>query len=134
MDIIETINIINETYENLYKEYEISYLYSSAELTFTNGYCYDFYCLLKRFYPTAKLMMKNDKMHCVALIDGNIYDTTGLRYDISDFHIATGCDMEYIYKYYVFFSNGLKEDLSRVVTKNVLSNKKIYVKSLNKVG
>lgn len=134
MDIIETINIINETYENLYKEYEISYLYSSAELTFTNGYCYDFYCLLKRFYPTAKLMMKNDKMHCAALIDGNIYDTTGLRYDISDFHIATGCDMEYIYKYYGFFSNGLKEDLSRVVTKNVLSNKKIYVKSLNKVG
>lgn len=134
MDIIETINIINETYETLYKEFKSSYLYSSAELTFTNGYCYDFFCLLKRFFPTAKLMMKNDKMHCAALIDDEIYDATGHRDDIEDFHVATGCDMEYIYKYYGFLSAGMKQELNKLVVKNVLSKKKISVKTLTKTA
>lgn len=132
MDIIETINIINETYENVYKNFNLSFIYSSSEITFTNGYCYDFFCLLKRFYPKASLMMKNDKMHCAALIDGNLYDATGLRNDLSDFHIATGTDMEYIYKYYGFFKGEFKRVLNDTVIKNVLNNKKNCVKTLNK--
>lgn len=133
MDIIETISIINETYESVYDGFKSSYMYRSAELTFTNGFCFEFYNLLKRFFPNTQLMMSNDRYHCAALIDGNIYDTTGLRDDISNFHIATGCDVEYIYKNYGFFSSRLKETLIKAVTKNVLSNKKIYVKTLNKV-
>lgn len=134
MDIIETINIINETYESLYDEFKNSYMYSSAELTFTNGFCYDFFCLLKRFFPTAKLMMKNDKMHCAALIDDEVYDATGLRDDPEDFHVATGCDMEYIYKYYASFSMGQKEKLNKLALQNVLSGKKVCVKTLNKTA
>ena len=41
--------------------------------------------MLKRFYPNASLMMKNDKMHCAALIDDNLYDATGIRDDLFDF-------------------------------------------------
>lgn len=134
MDIIETINIINESYESLYDQFKSSYMYRSAELTFTNGFCYDFFCLLKRFYPTAKLMMRNDKMHCVALIDDEIYDATGHRDDIEDFHVATGCDMEYIYKYYGFLNAGMKQELNKLVVKNVLDKRKISVKTLNKTA
>ncbi len=134
MDIIETINIINETYEKLYDEYELSYMNRSAKLTFTNGFCYDFFCLLKRFFPAAKLMMQNDKMHCAALIDECLYDATGLRYDLYNFHEATGCDIEYIYKYYGTFSIWLKEILNKEVVKNVLGKKKVYVKTLNKTA
>ncbi|HIU40464.1 MAG TPA: hypothetical protein IAB68_04110 [Candidatus Aphodocola excrementigallinarum] len=132
MDIIDVINIINETYENIYKEFNSSFMYSSAQITFTNGYCYDFFCMLKRFYPNASLMMKNDKMHCAALIDDNLYDATGIRDDLFDFHLATGTDMEYIYKYYGFFKGRFKTLLTNEVVKNVLSNKKSYVKTLNK--
>lgn len=134
MDIIETINIIKETYEYAYEIYGFSYGSSDSIKTFTGGFCYDFFCLLKRFFPTAKLMMQNDKMHCAALIDGEIYDVTGLREDISDFHEATGCDMEYIYKYYGFFSMGFKESLNKLVVKNVLGNKKNCVKMLTKTA
>lgn len=33
MDIIDVINIINETYENIYKEFNSSFMYSSAQIT-----------------------------------------------------------------------------------------------------
>ncbi len=134
MDIIETINIINETYEGLYDEYKNDYMYSSAELTFTNGFCFEFYNLLKRFFPTAELMMSNDRYHCAALINEEIYDATGLRDDSENFHVATGCDMEYIYKYYGFFSMGLKEKLNGLVVKNIFNNKNVCVKTLNKTA
>ncbi len=133
MDIIETINTINETYEELYEEYGCSYMYRSAELNFTNGYCYDFYCLLRRFFPAAELVMKNDKMHCAALIDGEVYDATGLRDDKKDFHIATGCDMEYIYKYYGFLNASMKQELNRLAVRKVFEKKKVSVKTLNKI-
>ncbi len=132
MDIIETINIINETYESIYDDFKSDYMYSSAELTFTNGFCFEFYNLLKRFFPKTELVMSDDRYHCAALIDGEVYDTTGLRDDSYRFHVATGCDMEYIFKYYGFFSGGLKETLIKEVTKNVFNNKKIYAKTLTK--
>lgn len=132
MDIIDVINIINETYESIYSDFKNVYTYRSAELTFTNGFCYEFYNLLKKFFPKTQLVISDDRYHCAALIDGKVYDTTGLRGDPQRFHLATGCDVEYIYNYYGFFSGGLKETLSKEVVKNVFSKRNNYVKTLTK--
>ena len=132
MDIINLINKINETYEDVYDFFKMSSMYKYADLNFTNGYCYEFFCLLKSFYPDALLMMSNDKMHCAALIKGNLYDATGLRDDDFNFHLATGSDMEYIYKYYGFFSSEFQTFLNKGILKKTSNNSKNYAKTLNK--
>lgn len=119
MEIENIIKIINESYNEIDHKEKLSYTYIDAELTFKNGYCYEYYLLLKRFYPTAKLMMQNDKMHCAALIDGVIYDVSGVVFNQEDFHEATGCDLEYIYKYYDVLPYGLKHSLTTTSCKKV---------------
>ncbi len=78
-------------------------------------------------------MIKNDKTHCVALIDDVLYDATGIVNDVDKFHIETGCDMEFIYKYYDFFKGTFKNALYKEITKNYFNNEKSNVKTLNKV-
>lgn len=131
MEIIDVIKILNDTYEEFYSKYNPSFLYDSAKLCFTNGYCYEYYRMLKIFYPTATLLMQNDKMHCATLIDDEIYDVNGKRDDFLNFRVATGCDMEYIYKYYGFFSDWVKEQLNDMIRNNVYKEKnkvKVLVK------
>lgn len=131
MDIIEVVNIINDTYEEVYEKYGNGFVHPKAEINFLS-YSYEYHKLLKRFFPEAVLVIQNDKRHCATLIDGKIYDVTGLREDTGCFHIATGVDIEYIYKYYAFFSSSLKENLNKAVSKNVLSRKDNYSKKLCK--
>lgn len=132
MDIINLINNINNAYERVYDDIRMPGLYKCAILNFTNGYCYEFFCILKYFYPDAILLISNDKMHCAALIEDEVYDATGKREDTINFRVANGCDLEYIYKYYGFFTSNFKTLLKKEIKKNVSNNSKTYVKSLNK--
>lgn len=131
MKIIDVIKILNDTYDDFYLEYKPSLLYPSSELCFNNGYCYEYHRMLKIFYPKAILVMQNDRMHCATLIDGEIYDVNGKREDYFNFHEATGADIEYIYKYYGFFSDWVKESLNNMIRNNVYKEKnkvKVLVK------
>lgn len=130
MDIIEVINIINNTYEDVYQKFKNGFVYPKAETTFACGYCFEYHNLLKKFFPDAVLVMQNDKMHCATLIDDNIYDVNGIRYDYNNFHVATGSDIEYIYKYYAFFNGAFKQNLNKLVTQNVFTRKNDYSKKL----
>ncbi len=134
MDIIETINIINETYKYVYETYGSSNGNFNPIQTFTGGFCYEYYIILHRFFPFAKLMMQNDKMHCAALIDGEIYDVTGLREDSSNFHEVNGCDMEYIYNRYGFLNAGFKDVFNKIVVKNVYNKGNSFTKKRNKIA
>ena len=131
MEIIDVIKILNDTYDDFYLKYKPSLLYPSSELCFNNGYCYEYHRMLKMFYPKAVLVMQNDRMHCATLIDGEIYDASGKRDDCFNFHEATGADIEYIYKYYGFFSDWVKESLNNMIRNNVYKEKnkvKVLVK------
>lgn len=132
MDIIETINVINETYEYVYDTYGFAYGTPDSNETFMNGFCYEYFNILHRFFSSAKLMIQNDSMHCAALIDDDIYDVTGLRYDKSNFREATGADTEYIYKTYGMFPMGFKDVLNTCLRKNVLNKRNSYVKKRKK--
>ena len=124
--------LINNEYEKAYQEYKPAHLYKDAKTTFTNGYCYEYSLILQRFYYNGIIVMQNNKMHSAIMIDGVIYDVTGVRRDTSNFHVATGSDFEYIYKYYGFFGNAFKELLNSRIVKEVL-NKKTYIKKLVKI-
>lgn len=131
-EILKVINTINKVYEECYDEYKPAHLYNDAKTTFTNGYCYEYSLILQRFFYNGIIVMQNNKMHSAIMIDNVIYDVGGIREDTNNFHVATGVDFEYIYKYYGFFSNGFKEYLNKKIVKEVL-NKKSYVKKLVKV-
>ena len=131
-EILNLIKVINNEYEKAYQEYKPAHLYKDAKTTFTNGYCYEYSLILQRFYYGGVIVMQNDKMHSAIMIDGLIYDVTGVRSDTSNFHIATGTDFEYIYKYYGFFGSAFKELLNSRIVKEVL-NKKTYIKKLVKI-
>lgn len=121
MDVIDIINKINDTYIEIYNDYGTTYINNNPIITFNSGFCYEHHLFLKKFFPTAELMVQNDKMHCATLIDDELYDVNGLREDIRNFHIATGCDMEYIYKYYGSLPVGFKDRLISALVHNVLS-------------
>ena len=126
-EILEIIKIINDTYEICFKEYNPAHLYDRAKDNFTNGYCYEYSLILSRFY-NGIIVMKNDKMHSAILIDGVIYDVNGVVKDVNNYHIATGCDFEYIYKYYGFMSNNFKDHLNKEIVKKVFNTNNSYVK------
>ena len=131
-EILNVIKIINDTYERVYEEYKPAHLYKDARTTFTNGYCYEYSLMLQRFYYNGVIVMQNDKMHSAIMIDGVIYDVMGVREDTYNFHVATGSDFEYIYKYYGFFNEHFKSYLNTNIVKEVL-NRKTYVKKLTKI-
>lgn len=130
-EILNTIKIINDTYEKCYVYYHPAHTNKSAKKTFMNGYCYEYYKILKFFYPKAILVIQNDKMHTACLINNDIYDASGKRTDNYNFHIATGSDIEYIYKYYAKFSVGFNDYLFKNVIKDVYDNKKEKMNSNN---
>lgn len=127
-EILEIIKIINNTYEEAYKEYKPAHLYPNAKDNFNNGYCYEYSLILKRFYYDGIIVMQNDKMHSAIMIDNKIYDVNGIRNDAYNFHVADGCDFEYIYKYYGFMSIPFKDYLNSKIVKQVYKNCDSYVK------
>ena len=134
MDILNTIEIINEAYEKTCNELNPILLSKNAKMSFTNAYCYEFYLILKHYFPKGELVMQKNNMHCAILIDNIIYDTTGAREDHCSFRMEKSCDLENIYKNFGFFSYFFRDafyknvfHMMSVVSKNSV---KILKKSL----
>lgn len=132
MAVLDVIEVINKTYEDIYELIKENFTYRSSELNFTNGYCYEYFIILKKFFSTAVLVMQNDKMHCATLIDDKIYDVNGIREDKENFHIATKYDLEYIHRYYGIFALTTREKFYKEVTINIYNLNKGYSKKLSK--
>lgn len=84
---------------------------------FLDGYCLEYFEILKRLYPEAKMVLQKDKDHCATLIDGNIYDVSGIR-NIGDFILASKFDYDYVYSFYKRFSLLDKENIDKLIDEN----------------
>lgn len=84
---------------------------------FLDGYCLEYFEILKRLYPEAKMVLQKDKDHCATLIDGNIYDVSGIR-NIDDFILASKFDYDYVYSFYKRFSLLDKENIDKLIDEN----------------
>lgn len=71
MFVLEDIININKVLYDYFKEDIIN--------LFLDGYCLDYYYILKEFYPESVLVLEKGKDHCASLINGNIYDVSGIR-------------------------------------------------------
>lgn len=126
------IKIINEAYIETYNEFKPVLLNKNALATFNNGYCYEFYMLLKHYFYDGKLVMTKDNTHCAILIDNVIYDTSGIRLDTYNFREEKSCDLEMIYKYFGFFNSTFREEMYKNIAKKVSIFNKNRVKTLKK--
>lgn len=91
MFVLEDIININKVLYDYFKEDIIS--------LFLDGYCLDYYYILKEFYPESVLVLEKGKDHCASLINGNIYDVSGIR-SASDFTIPSKIEEDFIHDFY----------------------------------
>lgn len=91
MFVLEEIININKVLYDYFKEDIVN--------LFLDGYCLDYYFLLKEFYPESILVIEKNKEHCASLINGNIYDVSGIR-SASDFTIPSKIEEDFVYDFY----------------------------------
>lgn len=91
MFVLEDIININKVLYDYFKEDIIS--------LFLDGYCLDYYYILKEFYPESVLVLEKGKDHCASLINGNIYDVSGII-NASDFTISSKIEEDFIHEFY----------------------------------
>lgn len=96
MFVLEDIININKVLYDYFKEDIIS--------LFLDGYCLDYYYILKEFYPESVLVLEKGKDHCASLINGNIYDVSGIR-NINDFIIPSKIEEDFVYDFYKKMDN-----------------------------
>lgn len=91
MFVLEDIININKVLYDYFKEDIVN--------LFLDGYCLDYYYILKEFYPESVLVLEKGKDHCASLINGNIYDVSGIR-SASDFTIPSKIEEDFVYAFY----------------------------------
>ena len=91
MFVLEDIININKVLYDYFKEDIIS--------LFLDGYCLDYYYILKEFYPVSVLVLEKGKDHCASLFNGIIYDVSGIR-NINDFIIPSKMEEDFVYDFY----------------------------------
>ena len=95
MSVVLSIININKCLSNYFEDDIFEY--------FTNKYCFEYFLILKEFYPDAVLVAQNNRDHCAALIKDNVYDVTGIK-NKEDFFVADSSYVDYIYSFYNRFS------------------------------
>lgn len=79
---------------------------------FNEGYCLEYYNILKEIYPYNVMVLEKDKEHCASLINGKVYDVTGLR-NKNLFVRASKEDMDYVNSFYNHFSDADKINIKK---------------------
>ena len=75
------------------------YFNEDANVLFKDGYCLDYYEILKSLYTDAIMVIEKDKYHCAALINDEVYDVTGIR-NKDEFYVASSIDEDFVYSFY----------------------------------
>lgn len=110
---------------NVIKINEMLYDYFGYDVydMFLNGYCLEYYEILKILYPEGKLVIEKESNHCGCMINGDIYDVTGVR-NRDSFFIADENDINFIYSFYNKFDDKLKNEIYKQVSGYVKTIKK----------
>ena len=97
----QIININNELF---------NYFNRNIYNMFLDGYCLEYHNILKKIYPNSCMVLEKGKEHCATIIDGFIYDVTGVR-ENKDFVLASDNDINFVNEFYKKFDNNIRKDL-----------------------
>lgn len=118
MDVINDIIKINELLA--------SYFNSDIYDMFLDGYCLEYADILHMKYPESKMVIHKEKDHVGVLINGNIYDVSGIR-NKDEFTYLSEIEEGYVRSFYKKFSS-----YDKINIYNLLNEKeKNVVKSIN---
>ena len=67
-----------------------------AKTYFTNGGCFEFAQVVKKYIPMSQIMINKENDHCAIAYRGNIYDATGIVRNKMDYSIARIDDIKYM--------------------------------------
>ncbi len=115
LDVYLEIIVINE----VLNEYFNDNIYD----LFLNGYCLEYFNILKSLHKEAKLVLEKNNEHCAALINNKIYDVSGIR-SKDDFEQVNTNKEEFVNSFYKRFSDEIRSDLQ-----NKIENKLKLIKS-----
>lgn len=104
--ILDDIFFINNILTNYFKEDVIN--------LFLDGYCLEYYLILKYLYDDAQLVIEKNKNHCACLINNCIYDVSGIR-ESNDFFIASKRDEDFVFDFYKKFSYVDKNNIYKII-------------------
>ena len=107
MYVINDIIRINIILSNYFKE--------DVYNLFLDGYCLEYYNILKMLYPSGKMVLEKDHDHCAILIDNNIYDVSGFR-SKDDFVLASKTDENFVNSFYNKFSEENKKKIYKIIS------------------
>ncbi len=104
--ILEVIEIIKNNMEDVILENNLKYLQGDITTLFM-VYNADFGAILSSFFPGSTIMIDKNYRNCAVLINGAIYDVSGIRKDVNNFHVANNEEIGFIQKSF----NQLSEDV-----------------------
>lgn len=113
MFVLESIIDINKVLYDYFKEDILN--------LFLDGYCLDYYFLLKEFYPESILVVEKEGNHCATLINENVYDVSGIR-SASDFTIPSKIEADFIHDFYNRMDNYDYEGIIKLLKGKVKVN------------
>ena len=85
---------------------------------FLNGYCFEYYNVLKSIYPEVSLVLEKGKSHCGALDKSLVYDASGYRLE-SDFMVPSAFEQDFVKNFFGRFSDDTRNDVISYVKKKV---------------
>lgn len=121
MNPIMVIDKLNSILKNLLKEDKISN-YDDLLKYYSADYC----MILLKFYPSATVMINNNYLSCALLINGKLYDSSGII-DINGYHIANNEELNYIRLTFCELSENLYDKLCKSLEEVKCNNKSSYV-------
>lgn len=89
---------------------------------FLNGYCFEYYKILKNLYPEVMMVLEKDKSHCASLDKEVVYDVSGFR-PKSEFIIPNSLDDYFVDSFYHHFSDDELNKMISFVKNKVPGNK-----------
>lgn len=115
LDIIERIK---NSMEDIIIDNDLRYLAGDITDVFL-VYSADFCGILLGFFPSATIMMNSNYRSCAILINGVIYDSSGIRNDVNNFHVADNQEIGFIQKSF----NQLSDDVIGKLMEKLEDNK-----------
>jgi len=103
---LKVIERIKNDMDDVILENDLKYLNGDITTLF-RVYSADFCAILSSFFPGATIMVDKSYRNCAVLINGFIYDATGVRKDVNNFHVANSEEIGFIQKSF----NQLSDDV-----------------------
>ncbi len=107
MDPIKLIGFVKAALADIILKDELKYLKSINSTDLMRIYSADLCGILMSYFPGATIMINSSYKTCATLINGLVYDSSGIRHDLNNFHIANKEEIIFIEKSY----NKLPEDI-----------------------